>query len=368
VSGPLRLALLHPTYWPEVRRGAERLVHDVAAGLAARGHEPWILTSHDAASERTVDGGVTIVRHRRPADALLARRALQDHLTQLPLVWRTLRRERFDVVHAFHPSDALLAVRARCPAVLTLVGLPRPEGLASRWLRVETLERSVSGCDELVTISSAAQAAAQRWLGRGGRVIQPGTNLELFRRCADRDDGGGPLVFCPSALDDARQRGDLLLAAFARLRAQCPGARLMLSRPRDPALTAVLDAPGVELVDVDAEDALARAYSAASVTVLASQAEAFGLVLVESLACGTPVVASADGAGPEIIDRPGIGALFEAPEQDAVAAALLQAIELPDPAAACRARAEELSLERCAAEHETLYRELLARFARKRNP
>ena len=73
-------------------------------------------------------------------------------------------------------------------------------------------------------------------------------------------------------------------------------------------------------------------------TVLTSQAEAFGLVLVESLACGTPVVASTDGAGPEIVDRPGIGALFDVPEPDAVATTLLGAIDLPDPAAACRAR------------------------------
>ena len=122
---------------------------------------------------------------------------------------------------------------------------------------------------------------------------------------------------------------------------------------------ATLDAPGIELVDVDDEYALARHYSAASVTVLTSQAEAFGLVLVESLACGTPVVASTDGAGPEIIDRPGIGALFDAPEPDAVATALLGAIDLPDPSAACRARAEQLSLQRCAEEYETLYRTLL---------
>ena len=247
--------------------------------------------------------------------------------------------------------------------MLTLVGLPRPAGLANRWLRLETLERAVFGCDELVTISAAAQTAAQRWLGRGGRVIHPGTDLTVFCRRPQPADGAadraGPIVFCPSALDDVRKRGDLLLAGFARVREQRPGARLVLSRPRDATTAATLDGPGIELVDVDDEDALARHYSAASVTVLTSQAEAFGLVLVESLACGTPVVASTDGAGPEIIDRPGIGALFDAPEPDAVATALLGAIDLPDPAAACRARAEQLSLQRCAEEYETLYRTLL---------
>ena len=360
MSRRLRVALLHPTYWPEVRRGAERLVHDVAAGLAALGHEPWILTSHAGPTERSVDGAVMIVRHRRLPDAVLQRRALQDHLLQLPLVWRTLRREGFDVVHAFHPSDALLGVRSRRPAALTLVGLPRPQGLANRWLRLETLERAVFGCDGLVTISTAAQAAAQRWLGRDSRVICPGTNLTVFQRCAEPDPDAWPVIFCPSALDDPRKRAALLLAAFALVREQRPNARLMISRPREADTADSLTIPGVEFVEIDDESELARRYSAAAVTVLASEAEAWGLVLVESLACGTPVVASADAAGAEIVDRPGIGALFEQPEAAALAAALVEAISLPTPAAACRARAEDLSLERCATEHEALYLELLA--------
>lgn len=352
---------MHPTYWPEVRRGAERLVHDIAAGLAEHGHEPWILTSHAAATQRTTDGQVTIVRHRRPPDAWLARRALQDHVTHLPFAWRTLRREAFEVVHAFHPSDALLAVRSGRPAVLTLVGLPRSEGLANRWLRLETLERVVPGVDELVTISAAARAAARRWLGRDSRVIRPGTDLTVFRPSADSGPIAGPVVFCPAALDDPRKRAALLLSAFALVREQRPAARLMLARPDDAAFAAALTAPGVEFVDIDDERELARRYSEAAVTVLASAAEAWGLVLVESLACGTPVVASADAAGPEIVNRPGIGTLFEEPEPAALAGALLQAIDLPDPAPACRARAEELSRERCVAEHEELYRELLDR-------
>ncbi len=35
-----RVALLHPVYWPEVRRGAERMTRELADGLAARGHGP----------------------------------------------------------------------------------------------------------------------------------------------------------------------------------------------------------------------------------------------------------------------------------------------------------------------------------------
>jgi len=44
----VRIALLHPTYWPEVRAGSERLVHDRATELAGGGHEITILTTHEA--------------------------------------------------------------------------------------------------------------------------------------------------------------------------------------------------------------------------------------------------------------------------------------------------------------------------------
>jgi glycosyltransferase involved in cell wall biosynthesis len=100
------------------------------------------------------------------------------------------------------------------------------------------------------------------------------------------------------------------------------------------------------------------------VSALTSREEAFGLVVVESLATGTPVVA-ADEAGPaEILDREGIGTLFDDPEPAAVARALLEAIELSRDsatAARCRQRARDFTSERCAIEHELLYQELLSR-------
>jgi glycosyltransferase involved in cell wall biosynthesis len=55
--------------------------------------------------------------------------------------------------------------------------------------------------------------------------------------------------------------------------------------------------------------ALAERYAGAWATVLPSKAEPFGMVLTESLAAGTPVVALRDGSGPLDIVRPGVGVL-----------------------------------------------------------
>ena len=137
----------------------------------------------------------------------------------------------------------------------------------------------------------------------------------------------------------------------------------MLSRPRDAAAAAPSGGrgEGVETSDVDrratSRGLTARRGSAA----LPSFGEAFGLVLVESLACGTPVVGAAAGAIPEVIDRPEIGRTFAPFTAEALAEALLGALELADDratVAACRERAEDFSAERFVERHVELYAEL----------
>jgi phosphatidylinositol alpha-mannosyltransferase len=106
-------------------------------------------------------------------------------------------------------------------------------------------------------------------------------------------------------------------------------------------------------------DILGRAWAVA----LTSFGEAFGLVLIEGLATGTPVVGSAGGTFPEIIDRPEVGRLHEGDEPEPLAAALLACFELaqdPGTRAACRARAEDFSQRRTVTAYEELYAELIA--------
>src|SRR2546426_7045888 len=51
----LRVALLNPCYWPEVRRGSERVVRELADGLIAHGHKPRLITSHPGLPSRTLE-------------------------------------------------------------------------------------------------------------------------------------------------------------------------------------------------------------------------------------------------------------------------------------------------------------------------
>jgi glycosyltransferase involved in cell wall biosynthesis len=84
-------------------------------------------------------------------------------------------------------------------------------------------------------------------------------------------------------------------------------------------------------------------------------------VMVEAMACGTPVVGYDDAAIPEVIDRPEIGRLFHELRPEALAAALEDTLALsqqPNTVAACRARAEEFSVDRATSSYLELYDEL----------
>ena len=338
----MRIALLHPTYWPEVRRGSERFAHDLGAGLARRGHAVRLLTSHRGRTARAAEDGLVVVRQPRLPEGRLRRRLYEEHLGHLPFTYASLRAGGDDVAHALFHADALAARRARVPYVYSFMGLPHRRGLASRRRRAEMVLAAAEGAGATVVLSEAARDAAQRWLGIDAQVIRPGVDLDAFT--PGRGRAKGFTVVCPAALDAPHKRAGLLLAAFALVRRERPGAVLILDRRSG------VTAEGVELRDLDAHRNLLAAYREAHVCALASRDEAFGLVLAEALACGTPAVASDDGGGAEITES-----TFSGDDPRALARVILDAAG-QDPAA-CRARAERFSIERCVAAHEALYRE-----------
>jgi phosphatidylinositol alpha-mannosyltransferase len=362
----LRIDLMTPCFWPEVRRGTERFARELADGLLARGHRPRLITSHPGGLTRTVEDGLPIVRVPRPPDRRLRRRMIEEYITHLPFSYAALRMGDAQIAHAMHPPDAVAALRWKRrtgrPVVFSFMGVPNHDGMFERRRRLDFVLSALEGCDAVVVLSKAAQDAFTRWFGYDARLIAPGVALEDFSLGAERDEQ--PTIICSADVATARKRVPLVIEAFTAVRRERPDARLVLSRPRDPRLTAKLSGPGIEWADLDDRAALAAAYGRAWVSVLASFGEAFGLVLTEALATGTPVVATNTGGMVEIVDRPTVGRLFDDTGDAAgdLARALLETLELaeePATRAACRVRAEAFSTDRTTDNYLDLYRELL---------
>jgi glycosyltransferase involved in cell wall biosynthesis len=343
----MRIAVSLPTYWPEVMRGAERYAHDVATGLAARGHRVRIVTSHRAAPTRTHEDGVEVVRLRRPPDGRLRRRLYEEHLPLAPLTWRELRSGDDEVVVAMQAPDALAAIQAGKQTVFAFHGIPHRAWLTSRRARLPIVERVVRGAAAITAPSRHAAEGFSRWLGVDAQAVYPPVDTRRFTPAGSRSRR--PTIICAAAAEEPRKRVDLLLEAFQRVRRELPSAQLLLAgAPR-----AAPDGVAWRRFD---EPQLVDAYRRAWVSVLPSWGEAFGLVLAEALACGTPAVGANRHGIPEVLaGNPAAGALFDGDRPEALAAALLDVLSRPHDPAACHAHvAERFSAERTVTAYEEL--------------
>lgn len=352
----MRIALLHPTYWPEVRRGGERLVHDFAAWLVEAGHEPTILSTHRASATEQLEDGVRVRRAWRPPDRLMRRRAYEDFLGVVPVQIRDVLRGDFDVAHAFFPVSAWAAVKAYelggPPVVSTLTGIPTRGYLVARRYRLAAnleVARKAAGCSVL---SEAAAVPFRRYLLREAEIIPPGVRCGDFAAAPERAER--PTIVYAGSPSDPRKRVPLLFEAFGELRRRRPDARLLLAGRPEPWLDLELPA-GAEWTPGDDSGQLAATLAAAHVAVLPAVEEGFGLVLVEALAAGTPVVAARSGAGPEIVTDD-VGRLFEPDDPRALAEALEAVLDMGDVRDACRAHAAQWDWTRIGPRYEQLLR------------
>jgi phosphatidylinositol alpha-mannosyltransferase len=350
----MRIALLHPTYWPEVRRGAERLVHDLAGWLAGAGHDVTILTTHRGRTSTTEDGGVRVVRMWRAPDALFDRRAYEHYLGTAPAQTWGLVRERFDVAQAFFPVSGWAALRARelggPPVVYSNMGIPTRKYLVSRRYRLPIHAELARAATTCTVLSEAAAEPFRRYLQRNPEVVPPGVATGEFAVEAERAER--PTIVYSGSPADPRKRLRLLFDAFGMLRRRRPDVRLQLAGMRERGFEVTLP-DGAEWVEGDSTPDLARTLAEAHVAVLPSIGEAFGLVLAEALAAGTPVVATDAGASSEIV-TPAVGRLFEPDDRDSLVDALEQALDLNGSREAYREHARQWDWTAVGPRYETL--------------
>lgn len=294
-GGTLRLALVCPYDW-EVPGGVRTHVAGLAGALRERGHSVDILTAGRTCSSRL---GVTLLGATRPirANGSVARVALG--IGTVRRVGRALRKGGYDVVHLHEPLVPTLCLTALCSRRSALVGtfhMCNPRSIPYRLLR-PVLRLSLRRLSVRIAVSESARACAAP-VTSGEVVVIPNGVAPAEPRGA-RSRLGTPSAKEPRIVfigrHEPRKGLDVLLRAFAEL-------------PRTTHLDLVgVDPDEIRGMDLTA-DTMTRVHPRGRVSdeerhqlllgadVLGAPSlggESFGLVLVEAMALGIPVVASA---------------------------------------------------------------------------
>jgi phosphatidylinositol alpha-mannosyltransferase len=374
----MRIAITNPTTWPHLKRGVERFINDLAPYLAARGHDVTILAGKPGQTEVVHDRGFTTIYFRRLWHPVLLRFGiLEFHAFFLPVLAHLLRR-RYDVVFCCTFMDGFAARLARyitrTPYTFTCFALPpKVQHFRSLTLKGAIFKSTIFNADAFLVISEYVRRYfIERW-GKDSLVQFLPVDLERFRPREAAADGPATIL-CAAALDDPRKGGRILMRAFDRLKHSRPDLRLQIAWSLSPLIKReFLDLVSPQWHDdvqfLETEVDLPRLFSSASVSVLPSLWESQGLVVLESLAAGTPVVCTRDGALPELVTDtavgrlfdPGAGTIYEPTNLEGLVQALDETLELstlPETAGNCRAHAEKFGWERLGPFWENLFLQL----------
>jgi glycosyltransferase involved in cell wall biosynthesis/ubiquinone/menaquinone biosynthesis C-methylase UbiE len=354
----------------------------LAREMTARGHEMTILASRHEASLQDVEVTPEGYRVKRlPVAAHLDRAVIVP--TLIPTAIRLMR--NVDVVHLHLPiaESAVLVAIARAMGKRVIVthhsDLVLTEGLltkvavfATQWSGI--IAGNLASTFVTYTKSRAAVSPTVTRV-KDVTIVSPPVVIDEPSPRAREDFrarfnlGNGPVIGLASRY--AVEKGiDVLLQTIPQLRKQFPNAVIAIAGPsRDLRTGEPLKGPwetwlaryrdSVRQLDALSGQDLADFYAACDVTVLPSinWTETFGLVQVESMLCGTPVVASDLPGVREPITITGHGRLATPGDIDDLAAQLIEVLSNPeryepDPAAV----REQFSLQTTIDRYEQLYR------------
>jgi glycosyltransferase involved in cell wall biosynthesis len=184
--------------------------------------------------------------------------------------------------------------------------------------------------DKIITVSQAADRNVREAFGlapEATRVVYNGVDTDLFRPHPEVERQPNMILYVANS-EDRNKGARYFFEALARIKDEAEFRVVMVDRPRDQLKLAPrliqhygLDAR-VTITGRISDAELVRLYNAATFSVTSSLYEGFGLPAAQSLACGTPTIATTGGALPEIIDHGVSGWLVPPGDSEALAAAM----------------------------------------------
>jgi glycosyltransferase involved in cell wall biosynthesis/SAM-dependent methyltransferase len=361
MSARLRVLMVSDVSPSRPLGGGERMLWEQARRLAARGHDVRIVSraDPDATEPVTVERERVRIRQFVADRRSIARFIGSSIFGARQAVADALAREPADVLHLHQPLAGFGALTsrpgARLPSLYSFYS-PAPLEYRSRQGMTARHRTGIVGA----TGTAVLWAIERACLRRANRVhvlsdfsadqlwklyavprerivkIRGAAATDRFTPAPDRAairgalglDADRPIVLTVRNLE-ARMGLDNLLDAMARLKARCPRALLLIggSGSLRAALETQSQALGlsddVKFLGFVSDDDLPRYYQAADLFVLPTrELEGFGLVTIEALACGTPVLGTPVGATPEILGALCPGLVFRDATAEAMAADL----------------------------------------------
>jgi glycosyltransferase involved in cell wall biosynthesis len=367
----LKIATTSAIGWPYIRRG-NRFTYELAVYLASQGHQVHHITAKPGKMNREKRQGDLLIKYRRLfGHPILFGLDIHFFETFVLECMYMLSRERYDIVHCFLYPDAYAAGLVKKLNGMALIPF-LPDGVPLYWptrLGKAMFKGVVKRATRFHAPSDFTRQCLKNEFHIESEIIPLPVNTEYFTPSV-RKDVSNPRILCTAALTVERKGIDVLVSAFEKLLQHIPNAVLLLSgqadeRSKKKLLQSV--SPGtrraIDMRGVGLQADLPTLYREASIAVLSSINEPFGMVTLESLASGTPVVGTRSGAIPEIITDPDIGVLFDYSDgAEGLCEAMLQCIELakdPKTPGRCRTFAEQYSWKVVGPKYENMYYRIL---------
>jgi len=329
----MKVGIVCPYSW-DVPGGVQFHVRDLAEVLQARGHGVSVLAPAD---DDTPLPAYVVPAGRAvpvPYNGSVAR--VNFGPLSAARVRRWLREGGFDVLHIHEPATPSLSLLACWAATGAIVATFHTANLRSRAMSAAypILEPALEKIGARVAVSEDARRTLVEHVGGDAVLIPNGVFVDRFAAAEPREEWrgtGGTLGFI-GRLDEERKGLPTLLAALTDVVAARPGVRLLVAGRGDEEEAVEDLAPevraAVTFLGVVSEVDKARLLRTVDAYVAPNLGgESFGIVLVEAMAAGAPVVASDLDAFGRVLDGGRVGVLFPTGDTAALAAALLRLLD-----------------------------------------
>jgi phosphatidylinositol alpha-mannosyltransferase len=324
----MRVGIVSPYPW-DVPGGVVAHISDLAEALIARGHDVAVMTPVDD-DELPLPHYVTRAGRSVPIPYNGSVSRLLLGPVSAARVRRWLHDGEFDVLHVHSPetfSLSLLALgNAKGPIVATFhAANPKSRILAIMQNPLQVYLEKLSG---RIAVSPAARKTIVDHLGGDAVVVPNGVHIAKYAGASPLPGwpGEGGAIGFVGRVDEARKGLEVLFSALPLIRREHPAVRVLVAGPGKAD-----DVPeGVTMLGRVSDPDKARLL--ASVDVFAAPnvgGESFGIVLLEAMAAGAPIVASDLDAFARVLDDGALGRLTAVGDPVALAAGCSELLGSP---------------------------------------